>query len=59
MQGSLAVMRPALPERTGSIDLQARKVVSEDGNPHGYDAQVLALGSVSNDFGIPGLQETA
>ncbi|SDW98683.1 NAD(P)/FAD-dependent oxidoreductase [Paenibacillus sp. CF384] len=41
------------------IDPVARKVVLEDGSMLSYDALVLALGSESNYFGIPGLQENS
>jgi NADH dehydrogenase len=41
------------------IDLEGRKVVLEDGTSYSYDALVLAPGSESNYFGIPGLQENS
>ncbi|ALS24329.1 NAD(P)/FAD-dependent oxidoreductase [Paenibacillus naphthalenovorans] len=41
------------------IDLEARKVLVADGTTYNYDALVLALGSETNFFGIPGLQENS
>ncbi|WP_274361750.1 NAD(P)/FAD-dependent oxidoreductase [Paenibacillus thermotolerans] len=41
------------------IDVAGRKVSLEDGSSYGYDALVLALGSETNYFGIPGLQENS
>ena len=38
------------------IDLEARAVMTSDG-PVPYDRLVLAAGSVTNDFGIPGVRE--
>jgi len=43
----------------GEIDVEARKVRLHDGTPYTYDALVLALGSETNFFGIPGLQENS
>ena len=48
----------------GSVDLAARRVLVTHGYTHHahsleYDHLVLALGSVSNFFGIPGLAERA
>ena len=47
-----------------SVDLQARRVVvahSEDRHVHTleYDHLILGLGSVTNFFGLPGLEQTA
>ncbi|MCZ8511816.1 NAD(P)/FAD-dependent oxidoreductase [Paenibacillus filicis] len=42
-----------------SIDPEGRKVLLHDGTSYGYDALVLALGSETNYFGIPGLQENS
>ncbi|MFC0210923.1 NAD(P)/FAD-dependent oxidoreductase [Paenibacillus chartarius] len=41
------------------IDVSGRKVSLEDGSAYTYDALVLALGSETNYFGIPGLQENS
>ena len=41
-----------------SIDLEARTVRTADG-PLPYDVVVVAPGSISNDFGIPGVREHA
>ncbi len=40
-----------------SIDVEGKKVALTDGSSYRYDALVLALGSETNYFGIPGLQE--
>lgn len=42
-----------------TIDIENRKIVVEDGDYFRYDALVLALGSETNYFGIPGLQENS
>ncbi|HZG56261.1 NAD(P)/FAD-dependent oxidoreductase [Paenibacillus sp.] len=42
-----------------SIDPDNRKVALEDGTSYGYDVLVLALGSETNFFGIPGLKENS
>lgn len=42
-----------------SIDVEARKVVLDDTTYYRYDTLVLALGSETNYFGIPGLQENS
>ncbi|WP_308633931.1 NAD(P)/FAD-dependent oxidoreductase [Paenibacillus silvisoli] len=42
-----------------SIDVQSKKVGLSNGASYGYDALVLALGSETNYFGIPGLQENS
>ncbi len=39
------------------VNLEDRKVQLADGTSYRYDALVLALGSETNYFGIPGLQE--
>lgn len=39
------------------IDINGRKVVMEDGASYSYDTLVLSLGSESNYFGIPGLEQ--
>lgn len=39
------------------IDLDARLVHLDAGQPLGYDYLVLATGSVDNDFGVPGVTE--
>ena len=41
-----------------SVDLEARAVVTSDGRVP-YDRLVLAAGSVTNDYGIPGVREHA
>ncbi|WJH37291.1 NAD(P)/FAD-dependent oxidoreductase [Paenibacillus sp. CC-CFT747] len=42
-----------------AIDVEGRKVTLEDGTFYRYDALVMALGSETNYFGIPGLQENS
>lgn len=42
-----------------TIDVEGRTVKTEDGSSYRYDALVLALGSETNYFGIPGLQENS
>lgn len=42
-----------------SIDAKARNVVCKDGSAIAYDICVLAMGSVTNDFGIPGARQFA
>ncbi|KIL40106.1 pyridine nucleotide-disulfide oxidoreductase [Gordoniibacillus kamchatkensis] len=42
-----------------NIDVAGRKVSLESGESYTYDALVLALGSETNFFGIPGLQENS
>lgn len=41
-----------------AIDVEAREVVSADGRIP-YDVVVIALGSVTNDYGVPGVREHA
>jgi NADH dehydrogenase len=41
------------------VDLEGHKVLLEDGTAYRFDALVLALGSETNYFGIPGLQENS
>jgi NADH dehydrogenase len=40
-----------------TIDRQAKTVQTADGQTYGYDTLILALGVVTNYFGIPGLKE--
>lgn len=42
-----------------SIDAAARRVICADGSAIAYDICVLAMGSITNDFGIPGAQHYA
>jgi NADH dehydrogenase len=42
-----------------SLDKQAKQVTLEDGQVLSFDILILALGSVTNYFHIPGLEETA
>jgi len=42
-----------------SVDPAAKKVSMEDGSSYAYDVLVLALGSETNFFGIPGLKENS
>ncbi|SDW47628.1 NAD(P)/FAD-dependent oxidoreductase [Paenibacillus sp. CF384] len=42
-----------------AVDPEGHKVVLADGMAYAYDALVLALGSESNFFGVPGLQENS
>ncbi|XID92302.1 NAD(P)/FAD-dependent oxidoreductase [Paenibacillaceae bacterium WGS1546] len=42
-----------------SIDVEGQKAALTDGSSYRYDALVLALGSETNYFGIPGLQENS
>ena len=39
------------------VDLVARTVTTDRGEPLGYDTLVVAAGTVSHDFGIPGVAE--
>jgi NADH dehydrogenase len=39
------------------LDRQTRTVITKDGQSYSYDYLILALGVVTNYFGIPGLQE--
>ncbi len=41
------------------IDTDARRITTDDGVHHGYEALVIAAGAVSNDFGIDGVDEHA
>jgi NADH dehydrogenase len=40
-----------------TLDRKAKTVVTQAGTKHTYDTLILALGVVTNYFGIPGLQE--
>ncbi len=40
-----------------TLDRKAKKIIVEGGNSYHYDSLVLALGVVTNYFGIPGLDE--
>jgi NADH dehydrogenase len=42
-----------------NIDVEGRKVALDNGTSYSYDSLVLALGSETNYFGIPGLQENS
>ena len=42
-----------------AVDLAARRVETDRGTPLEYDALVVAAGTVSHDFGIPGVAEHA
>ena len=42
-----------------NIDVEGKKVALNDGTSYRYDNLVLALGSETNYFGIPGLQENS
>jgi NADH dehydrogenase len=42
-----------------TINVEGRKVTLEDGTSYSYDSLVLALGSETNYFGIPGLKENS
>ncbi|SEN94766.1 NAD(P)/FAD-dependent oxidoreductase [Paenibacillus sp. OV219] len=42
-----------------TIDVEGKKVALNDGSSYRYDNLVLALGSETNYFGIPGLQENS
>ncbi|WP_040951813.1 NAD(P)/FAD-dependent oxidoreductase [Gorillibacterium massiliense] len=42
-----------------TIDVEGKKVSLKNGSSQRYDALVLALGSETNYFGIPGLQENS
>lgn len=48
-----------IKDEVTSIDKSQKKVILKSGDSHSYDYLVLALGSVSNDFGIPGVAEHA
>jgi NADH dehydrogenase len=41
------------------VDLDGRTIVTDRGEPLPYDTLVIAAGSVSHDFGIPGVEEHA
>lgn len=43
--------------RVVDIDIEARKVILEDGPALGYDDLVLAAGAVTNTYGTPGVAE--
>ncbi|HXE10328.1 MAG TPA: FAD-dependent oxidoreductase, partial [Verrucomicrobiae bacterium] len=43
--------------RAVALDRKAKTVTTEDGTAFGYDSLILALGVVTNYFGIPGMQE--
>ena len=45
--------------KAASLNKQTKEVVLEDGQALKYDILLLALGSVTNYFNIPGLQESA
>jgi NADH dehydrogenase len=47
-----------LQSEVGVVDLESRRVGTADGELR-YDHLVIALGSVSNDYGIPGVRENA
>jgi NADH:ubiquinone reductase (H+-translocating) len=49
----------ARQSRVTGIDFDSRHVLLEDGPPLPYDFLVLSAGSVSSDFGIPGVAEHA
>ena len=40
-----------------TIDRKSKTIVTQDGKSYGYDVLILALGVVTNYFGIPGLAE--
>ncbi|NBD24235.1 NAD(P)/FAD-dependent oxidoreductase [Paenibacillus glycinis] len=42
-----------------TVDVAGKKVALNDGSSYRYDSLVLALGSETNYFGIPGLQENS
>src|SRR6266508_2981186 len=43
--------------RVVGVDCEQRRVIVEDDQPIRYDYLVLAAGSVSSDFGVPGVSE--
>lgn len=45
--------------RVTGIDFETRHLLLEDGPPLPYDSLVVSAGSVSSDFGIPGVAEHA
>ena len=45
--------------RVTGIDLAARTVAIDTGDPVGYDTLVIAAGAVSTSFGVPGVDEYA
>jgi NADH dehydrogenase len=45
--------------RVVGVDFDARRVLLDDGPPLAYDSLILSAGSVSSDFGIPGVAEHA
>ena len=40
-----------------TLDRKAKTITTADGQAYGYDTLIIALGVVTNYFGIPGLQE--
>ena len=40
-----------------AVNREAKTLETEDGNTHAFDVLILALGTVTNYFGIPGLKE--
>lgn len=45
--------------RVTAVDVGARRIELDRGEPLDYDTLVLAAGAVSNDFGVPGVAEHA
>jgi NADH dehydrogenase len=45
--------------RVTAVDLPAREIELADGTRIGYDHLVVAAGAVTNDYGIPGVEEHA
>ena len=41
------------------LDRETKTIITTDGIEHAYDVLILALGTVTNYFGIPGLQENS
>lgn len=42
-----------------TLDRKAKTITTESGEAYGYDTLILAMGVVTNYFGIPGMQEYA
>ncbi len=46
----------AVQSRVVDVDFDRRLVITDDGEPVPYDRLVLALGAVTNDYGVPGVE---
>jgi NADH dehydrogenase len=46
-------------DSAASIDLQGKRVTGTSGSQYGYDFLIIAIGSETAYFGIPGMEELA